>query len=88
VSGRRADALGRAAAARSLSAEQRARRALAESRLPRHQRASEQSVRARLRGMLNENKRLRAENAQLRDELAVAHGEVRELKLARRRSSA
>ena len=57
-------------------------------RLPAHQRASEESTRARLRGMLEENKRLRAENAQLRDELALAHGEVRELKLARRHRSA
>ena len=32
-----------------------------------------------LRGMLEENKRLRAENAQLREELALAHGRVREL---------
>jgi regulator of replication initiation timing len=38
--------------------------------------------------MLEENKRLRAENAQLRDELELAHGEVRELKLARRHRSA
>ena len=58
------------------------------SRLTAHQRASEQSTRARLRSTLEENKRLRAENAQLRDELALAHGEVRELKLARRHRSA
>jgi hypothetical protein len=133
VSGRRAEALRGATAARSLSAEQRARQALAEldrrgaaitfravanqagvsarflyghaglratieklrdeqhhapSRLPARERASEESVRARLRGMLEENKRLRAENAQLRDELAVAHGQVRELQLARRGSRA
>jgi hypothetical protein len=54
------------------------------SRLPAHQRASAQSTRARLRSTLEENKRLRAENAQLRDELALAHGEMRELKLATR----
>jgi hypothetical protein len=133
VSGRRADALRGAAAARSLSAEQRAHRALTEldrggaaisfravanqagvsarflyghaeqraaieqlraeqrdvpSRLTRRQRASEESVRARLRGMLEENKRLRAENAQLREELALAHGQARELQLAGRRRSA
>ena len=58
------------------------------SRLPAHERASEESLRTRLRGMLEENKRLRAENAQLRDELALAHGEVRELKLAGRHRSA
>ena len=57
------------------------------SRLPRGERASEESLRARLRGTLEENKRLRAENAQLRDELALAHGEVRELKLASRHRS-
>ena len=133
MSTRRADVLRGAADARSLAAEQRARRALTEldrrgatitfqavaaeagvsraflyghrqlrtaieqlrqerqdipPRLPARQRASEESTRARLRGMLEENKRLRAENAQLRDELAHAHGEVRELKLARRHRSA
>jgi Family of unknown function (DUF6262) len=132
VSGRRADALREATAARSLSAAERARRALAEldrrgaaitfravaseagvsarflyghaelrgmiqqlrdeqhstpARQPRHPRASEESIRARLRGALEENKRLRAENAQLRDELALAHGQVRELKLAHRHRS-
>ena len=59
----------------------------APSRLPAHQRATEQSSRARLRGTLEENKRLRAENEQLRDELALAHGHIRELKLARRHGS-
>ncbi len=59
----------------------------APSRLPAGQRASEQSTRARLRGTLEENKRLRAENAQLRDELALAHGDIRELKLATRHGS-
>jgi hypothetical protein len=54
------------------------------SRLPRQQRANDESIRARLRGALEENKELRAENAQLRDELALVHGEVRELKLATR----
>ena len=49
------------------------------SRLPAHERASGESLRARLRGTLEENKRLRAENAQLREELALAHGRVREL---------
>ena len=51
---------------------------------PRHPRANDESIRARLRGALEENKQLRAENAQLRDELALAHGEIRELKLATR----
>jgi hypothetical protein len=58
------------------------------SRLPAHERASGESLRARLRGTLEENKRLRAENAQLRDELALVHGEVRELKLAGRHEGA
>jgi hypothetical protein len=58
------------------------------SRMPSRERASEESMRARLRGMLEENKRLRSENAQLRDELALAHGEVRELKLAHPHRSA
>jgi hypothetical protein len=57
------------------------------SRPPRHPRASEESLRARLRGALEENKQLRAENAELRDELALAHGQIRELKLATRRGT-
>ena len=57
------------------------------SRLSRHPRANDESIRARLRGALEENKQLRAENAQLRDELALVHGEVRELKLATRHRS-
>jgi predicted RNase H-like nuclease (RuvC/YqgF family) len=132
MSGRRADALRTAAAARSLGATERARRAVAEldrrgqpvtfravaseagvsarflyghpelraaieqlradqQRLrPRpatRERASEESLRSRLRGMLEENKRLRAENAHLREELALAHGEVRDLQLASSRRS-
>ena len=128
----RSEVLRSAAAARSVAAEQRAQRAIAEldrrgqpitflavaaeagvsarylyahpqlratiqqlrdeqypgpSRPPRRERASEESVRVRLRGMLEENKRLRAENIQLRDELALAHGQVRELQLAGRRRS-
>ena len=57
------------------------------ARPPRQPRASEESIRARLRGALEENKQLRAENAQLRDELALAHGQIRELKLTNRRRS-
>jgi hypothetical protein len=56
----------------------------APSRPRRHPRANDESIRARLRGALEENKQLRAENAQLRDELALAHGKIRELKLATR----
>jgi hypothetical protein len=132
VSGRRAEALRGAAAARSVSAAERARRAIAEldrrgatvtfqavaaeggvsarflyghaelraaieqlraeqqrapSPLPRRERASEESLRARLRGALEENQRLRCENQQLREELELAHGQVRELKLASRHRS-
>ena len=57
------------------------------SRPTRHARANDESLRARLRGALEENKQLRAENTQLREELALAHGEVRELKLASRQRS-
>jgi hypothetical protein len=59
----------------------------APSRLPAGERASEESLRTRLRGTLEENKRLRSENTQLRDELALAHGRVRELELTARRRS-
>lgn len=60
---------------------------LAPSRLPIRERPSEESIRARLRSTLEENKRLRSENAQLRDELALAHGHIRELKLTKCRGS-
>ncbi|MCA1677528.1 MAG: DUF6262 family protein [Actinobacteria bacterium] len=52
--------------------------------LPARERASDESIRARLRGTLEENKRLRAEIAELRDELALTHGHLRELELAER----
>jgi Family of unknown function (DUF6262) len=67
------------AAIEQLRGEQRA-----PSQLRWRERASEASLRSRLRGALEETKRLRAENAQLRDELALAHGRVRELELTRR----
>ncbi len=54
------------------------------SRLPTAERASDASIRARLRAALDDNQRLREENARLRDELALTHGHVRELQLARR----
>jgi hypothetical protein len=47
------------------------------------QRASEQSLRQRNRGLLDENARLRAENTRLKEELALACGQQRE---ARRRA--
>ena len=51
------------------------------SRLPLAERASDASIRARLRAALDDNQRLREENARLREELALAHGRVRELEL-------
>ncbi|MGH2843567.1 MAG: DUF6262 family protein [Solirubrobacteraceae bacterium] len=54
------------------------------ARLPVRQRASDLSLRARLRAALDENQRQREELAALREELALAHGCVRELELDRR----
>lgn len=56
----------------------------AEPRLPARERASDQSIRIRLHAALEENKRLRQQIAQLRDELALTHGHLRELELAGR----
>jgi len=53
-------------------------------RLPARARASDASVRARLRAALEDNQRLREQNTRLRDELALAHGRVRDLELGRR----
>jgi len=52
--------------------------------LPVRQRASDASLRARLRAALDEGQCQREEIARLREELALAHGRVRELKLDRR----
>ena len=57
-------------------------------RLPVRQRASDESIRYRLRAALDEHKRLREEIAALREELGLAHGRVRELELATRAGSA
>jgi len=54
------------------------------ARLPAAERATDASIRARLRAALDENRRLREENTRLREELALAHGAVRELELERR----
>jgi len=62
----------------------RATQAAAPARLPVRQRASDASLRSRLRAALDENQRQREENARLREELALAHGRVRELELDRR----
>jgi Family of unknown function (DUF6262) len=56
----------------------------APARLPVRQRASDASLRARLRAALEEGQRQREEIARLRDELALAHGRVREIELDRR----
>jgi hypothetical protein len=58
--------------------------AAAPARLPVRQRASDASLRARLRAALDESQRQREEIARLREELALAHGRVRELELDRR----
>jgi Family of unknown function (DUF6262) len=58
--------------------------AVAPARLPVRQRASDASVRVRLRAALDEGQRQREEIARLREELALAHGRVRELELDRR----
>ena len=62
----------------------RAADAAAPARVPVRQRASDASLRARLRAALDEVQRQRAEVARLREELALAHGRVRELELDRR----
>jgi hypothetical protein len=62
----------------------RAAQAAAPARLPVRQRASDASLRARLRAALDESQRQREEIARLREELALAHGRVRELELDRR----
>lgn len=48
------------------------------SSVPAAERSSEASQRQRVEGLLEENRRLRQENAELRDELALAYGRQRE----------
>ena len=62
----------------------RTSQASAPARLPVRQRSSDASLRARLRAALDQSQRQREEIASLRDELALAHGRVRELELDRR----
>jgi hypothetical protein len=50
--------------------------------VPATERSSEASLRQRLEGLLAENRRLRAENAELREELALAYGHQREARTA------
>ena len=54
--------------------------------LPTAQRASDASLKARNRMLLDENKRLREEVAGLREELALAWGQLRALQREHRRS--
>jgi Family of unknown function (DUF6262) len=62
----------------------RAAQAGARAPLSVRQRASDASLRAGLRAALDHSQRQREEIARLREELALAHGRVRELELDRR----
>jgi Family of unknown function (DUF6262) len=62
----------------------RTAQAAAPAMLPVRHRASDASLRARLRAALDDSQRQREEIARLREELALAHGHVRELELDRR----
>jgi len=62
----------------------RSAQAGAPARVSVRQRASDASLRARLRAALDEGQRQREEIARLREELALAHGRVREIELDRR----
>ena len=62
----------------------RSAQASALARLPARQRASDESLRVRLRAALDEGQRQREEVARMREELAVAHVRVRGLGLDRR----
>jgi len=62
----------------------RAAQGAAPARPASRERASDASLRARLRAALAECQRQREELARLREELALAHGRVRELELDRR----
>ncbi len=62
----------------------RTAQAPAPARLPVRHRASDASLRTRLRAALDDSERQREDIARLRDELALAHGRVRELELDRR----
>jgi Family of unknown function (DUF6262) len=62
----------------------RSAQADAPARVSVRQRASDASLRVRLRAALDEGQRQREEIARLREELALAHGRVREIELDRR----
>ncbi len=62
----------------------RTAQAPAPARLPARHRASDASLRTRLRAALDDSQRQREDIARLREELALGHGRVRELELDRR----
>ena len=55
------------------------------ARLPARASAGDDSARHRLRAALDDNQRLRDENRLLKEELAIAHGELREARQSRAR---
>ena len=57
------------------------------ARLPARASAGDDSARHRLRAALDDNQRLRDENRLLKEELAIAHGELRELRHSRARAT-
>jgi hypothetical protein len=61
--------------------------ALVVPRLPARASAGDDSARSRLRATLDDNQRLRDENRLLKEELAIAHGELRELRHSRARDT-
>jgi len=63
--------------------EQLRAQTLTVARLPARASASDESARHRLRAALGDNQRLRDENRLLKEELAIAHGELRELRQSR-----
>ena len=67
--------------------EQLRAQTLAVARLPARGSAGDDSARHRLRAALDDNQRLRDENRLLKEELAVAHGELREARQSRARAT-
>lgn len=67
--------------------EQLRAQTLTVARLPARASSRDDSARHRLRVALDDNQRLRHENRQLKDKLAIAHGELRELRHNRPRAT-
>jgi Family of unknown function (DUF6262) len=67
--------------------EQLRTQTLTAARLPDRASAGDESARHRLRAALDDNQRLRDENRLLKEELAIAHGELRELRHSRARAT-